>query len=379
MSVQIKLITNDEFDSMQTEWNEILGKSRADNVFLRWEWIHTWWEVFKRRKSLFIATARIDGRLAGIAPFYIEKPDYSPVKYLRFCSQELAPDYMDIILDRDEETLIATEFIRFLKNLRQCWDVMALDNLRHDSILLADVGLWKSHRLAVQQSHCCPYVAMKGTFDEYCQDRKAYLSRFSLKKKLRILRQSKQVTHAIIDNEDSLARGLEGLFTLHEKRVSSRHIHSTFLTRDARNFHSLLSRRFLSQKILNLQLLYNGDIPISASYAFNYKNKVSVYQTGFDPQWAKWSVGGVLTFLSLEKAFLQGFTEFDLLRGSEPYKSFWANAAHQEWQFVLYNDTWGASCVRGIDLLGANLKKIGQLDRTINAIRRQIPGYRFDQ
>ena len=310
--MDIICVTPETFDTLQVEWNELLGRSASDNVFLRWEWIHTWWTVFKGRKRLFILTARRDGRLVGIAPFYIEQEGPLGIKTIRLCSEELSPDYMDIIAEKDQEAEIAQEIVKALAWRAKEWDVLILNNLRTESVFLTEAALFHeySHEIAVTQH--CPFIKIQGTFEDYYQSR-TELRHFSLKKKLKILLDDKKIVRQIV-TEESLVQGLEDLFLLHAKRAKSKNIHSNFLSPDVKRFHQELSRQFFQEGILHLELLYDGSAAISGAYAFHYKNKAYVYQLGFDPQWAKWSAGGVMLLLGVENAFQIGLQEFDLLK-----------------------------------------------------------------
>ena len=51
------------------------------------------------------------------------------------------------------------------------------------------------------------------------------------------------------------------------------------------------------------------------------------YLNGYDPAWSKYSLGFTILWLSIECAARRGIKVYDLLRGSEPYKFFWANSA----------------------------------------------------
>src|SRR5579864_9692406 len=125
MLLQVTRIDDREFDSLRGDWNGLLGRSVCDSVFLRWEWIHTWWGIFKKDRTLFLLIARRDGQLAGIAPFYIERSGLLGTRYLKFCSEELSPDYMDIVAEPRQEAEVAREIVSYLLRHAGEWDVIA--------------------------------------------------------------------------------------------------------------------------------------------------------------------------------------------------------------------------------------------------------------
>src|SRR4051794_23919497 len=100
MPMHVRLLEPKEFDTLKEKWNALLSKSRSDTVFLRWEWMHTWWRHFGRNRTLFLIGAESDGELVGLAPFYVDASGPLGARCLRVCSDELSPDYLDLIAEK---------------------------------------------------------------------------------------------------------------------------------------------------------------------------------------------------------------------------------------------------------------------------------------
>jgi len=60
-------------------------------------------------------------------------------------------------------------------------------------------------------------------------------------------------------------------------------------------------------------------------YGFNYGGRFYFYQHGYDGRFAPFSVGLVLMALTIRTAISEGAIEFDMLWGTEPYKSLWTH------------------------------------------------------
>ena len=86
-------------------------------------------------------------------------------------------------------------------------------------------------------------------------------------------------------------------------------------------FHKKITRTFLSSDMLRLYFLRVQGNYVATWYTFKYNNKLFYYQGGWDPEWPKDRVGNILTNLVIEDAINKWYSEYDFLRGMEPYKA----------------------------------------------------------
>jgi len=355
--MDIKTISPKEFDFLKEEWNRLLSRSRSDNVFLRWEWIHTWWDVFNKKRSQFILTVREEGRLVGVAPFYIERTGVLGRRSIKLCSDELSPDGLDVFAEKGREKEVMRRVWSYVVDHASDWDVIVWDHLQKEAILLEESSVPGGYDHAAHSSVNCPYVKMIGDFDGYIRSR-PHLKKFSLKKKAKQLFEVEHVTYKNVEDEASLAQALQGLFLLHDKRAKEKKIRTMFTSEDVKRFHNQLSRLFLQENILRLQLLYDGEKAVSAIYSFKYKNKIYCYQSGMDPDWKRLSAGMALFSLAIERAFAEGLAEFDFLKGDEGYKSLWCDAVRQETRLVVYNKSWRGFLASSTSKIKAVLRRV---------------------
>lgn len=76
---------------------------------------------------------------------------------------------------------------------------------------------------------------------------------------------------------------------------------------------------------LYLARLVCNDVPVAALYGYFLGGRIFGYQTGFDAGWADRGVGAVLQGFVFEDAINRlHASEYDFLRGNEPYKYTWA-------------------------------------------------------
>lgn len=335
MSLQIQCLTVGEFDGMADAWNDLLRHSDADNVFLRWEWIYCWKEELGANHTLLFLAARDAGRLVGLAPLAIDHPKFPAPRCLRFASDEMSPDYMDFILEKGREKAIADAFIEEILRRRGEWDLIKLDNLRVGSPLLQP-GMFRHFPTLREEAFHCPYIQIRGDYDAYLKTRSGNSLTY-LPKHLKKFFEDPNHTHHQVLDENELDRAMDHVFRLRRTRSESLGIESDFVKPDSVRFHKRLARMFLKAGILNLELTYDRETPVSMGYAFTYKNKVYLFQTAFDPIYKKWSPGGMIIHVMVKRAFERGRDEFDTVKGNEAYKYHWCDHDRVEMTLTVYN------------------------------------------
>ena len=94
----------DSFDAWKQlagKWNDLLKGSRANTVFLTWEWLFSWAGCYLNEdRNLFILGVYRDHELIGIAPWYIRHDKYRllGMRRIEFLgSPDAGSDYLDVI------------------------------------------------------------------------------------------------------------------------------------------------------------------------------------------------------------------------------------------------------------------------------------------
>jgi CelD/BcsL family acetyltransferase involved in cellulose biosynthesis len=65
--LDITLISDiDEFARLRSEWSDLLNRCDPNHVFMKWEWLFTWWTHFGHGRQLFILVARDRNELIGL-------------------------------------------------------------------------------------------------------------------------------------------------------------------------------------------------------------------------------------------------------------------------------------------------------------------------
>src|SRR3989338_3025855 len=141
--INLKIVRDEEsFKAISYEWNCLLEKSSSDNIFLTWEWLYNWWEIFKEGRKLNIITFWEEDELIGIAPFLIrEVKHFGLIRYrkIEFLASgedeedEICSEYLNFIIKKEREEQVIDELINYLINNNE-WDEIILKELVADNI-----------------------------------------------------------------------------------------------------------------------------------------------------------------------------------------------------------------------------------------------------
>ncbi|MFQ6609141.1 MAG: cellulose biosynthesis protein CelD, partial [Fidelibacterota bacterium] len=73
MGFRVEVVRNwNRFYTLRTDWDVLLTSSRADTVFLTWEWVSSWSMIVRNAVKPFVIVVRDNNnRLVGLAPFYL--------------------------------------------------------------------------------------------------------------------------------------------------------------------------------------------------------------------------------------------------------------------------------------------------------------------
>lgn len=323
------------FSTIGREWNRLLQDSGSDSVFLKWEWIYTWWQVFgDDSKELYILTAHdAGGQLVGIAPCYLAHwKECAPLltREIRFlgCGENISPEYLDFITAREARTRVVNAFFNYFFAHKADWDVLNLTDLLESSAVLEHVKELQARKglhLIKGESACCPYALLPDNWESYI-DSLSKNMRYSIRRKIRKLDRNFNVNFYSWSDADTLSYAMSRLAELHRKRWSREGIRHSFSDPKFNGFHYEVARKFHQLGLLRLYALELNETIVAMLYCFKYAGKLFYYQSGFDPGRAEYGVGTVLFARAIQAAIGEHIREFDFLRGYHRYKYDWATA-----------------------------------------------------
>jgi hypothetical protein len=333
--------------SLTNKWNNILSQSESDNIFLTWEWVFNWWQVYGAGKKLRVLVLRDpDEAIVAIAPFYVRAKKILgglSINEIRFLGtgEDVSPDYLDFIIKKGFENEAINVFIKYLA-VKNGWHIINLTDMLSTSFnvkILQKVAA--DNRLVVESSEraTCPYIQLLPDWEEYIGGLSKNM-RYNIKRRRQNLEKTFKTRYFIWQDIGGLDYAMERLSFLHKKRWEQKGGKHGFSSEEYNAFHQAVAREFAMKGWLQLSCLeLDGEI-VGILYDYRYGNKIYYYQGGFDPSLYKYSLGVVLRAYVIQKAIENGIKEIDLLKGGYDHKYMWTEHDRHTINLMIGNNTF---------------------------------------
>jgi CelD/BcsL family acetyltransferase involved in cellulose biosynthesis len=337
--------------SLANKWNNILSQSESDSIFLTWEWVFNWWQVYGVGKELRVLVLRDqdeDEDIVAIAPFYVRTKKILgglSINEIRFLGtgEDVSPDYLDFIIKKGFENEAINAFIKYLA-VKNGWHVVNLTDMLSTSFtvkILQKVAA--DNRLMVESSEraTCPYIQLLPDWEEYIGGLSKNM-RYNIKRRMRNLEKDFKTRYFVWQDIEGLEYAMERLSFLHNKRWNQKGGKHGFSSKEYNAFHQAVAREFGMKGWLQLSCLeLDGEI-VGILYDYRYRNKIYYYQGGFDPSLYKYSLGLVLRAYVIQRAIENGIKEIDLLKGAHEYKYMWTEHDRHTINLMIGRNTFGS-------------------------------------
>ena len=339
----------EEFFALRDSWNALLKSSASDCVFLTHEWLSLWWKHLAEGRRLSIVVARDDGRLAAILPLAERPAQYARMmpRVLEFIgSGVIGSDYLDAFIVPGREKEVSQAFGRYFKNRGL---MLQFSQLRMGSCAvsgLAEALSSNGWTIAQTKLNVCPHINLANlTWESFLQQLGPNI-RKNVNRYLRIIPKSFEMRVECAKSPDEGSAALEHLMELHRRRWATSGASEAFQTPAVVEFHREFVRLAAERGWLRILLLWLNGRAAAALYALRYGPTFYFYQSGFDPEFSKHSVGVATMGLSIQTAITEGALEYDFLHGDEEYKFHWASATRDLGRMELYPSNAGARIYR---------------------------------
>ena len=325
------------FGEIRPQWQELLGRSAVNNLYLTPIWQELWWNYFQDGDALagfYLTDAQ--GDVAAIASLSRSGDGYSLVgssdtfDYNDFVvAQGLEASFYSVLLD----TMDASDERR-----------LSLFSIGEDSptlTILPELARERGYTVAVEEEDVAPRLTLSDTWDGYLSGL-SKKDRHELRRKLRRLERHENWRWYCISDQIEAAVRMDDFLGLMRRSDPAK---AAFLTPEREAFFRDMVSTTAAEGILRLFFLEMDDKRVAASLCLDYDGVRMLYNSGHDPEYRYYSVGLLLHSLCLRDALERGYRHFDFLRGNEPYKYRLGGTDRHLYRVIL---DWSSSAVRGL-------------------------------
>lgn len=305
--------------TLEEEWNALLAESITHVPFLRYEYLHNWWQTrgggeWDESAELVIVTAHEGERLVGIAPLF--RTTYDKVDTLLFLGSIEISDYLDFIVRETDLPSFANGLLKFLANEHTRLELFNLlegsPSIKQLQEASADAG-WQ---FAIESTNHAPIISLPDDWEEYLAnlDKK---QRHEIRRKMRRMEGAEVPTRwYIVSDGETLNDEIDHFLGLMAQDPEK----EAFLTEEMVTTMSGTIQKAFDHGYLQLAFLEIDGQKAATYLNFDYDNQLWIYNSGMDRQFISYSPGWVLLGYLLRWANENGIAKFDFMRGDEDYK-----------------------------------------------------------
>ncbi len=330
--------TIDELEKLKSEWNELLKKCSTSTIFLTWEWINSWWQVFGGNAELLLITVRgSDGDLVGMAPLMIRKRRFYLflINEITFIGSGLS-DRQDFIIPKNNQQIAELILDTIHQQINRDWTILYFDQVP-DTSLLINSDLREKYNVIIEESSVCPYIPIDDTWEEFWKTLSSKMRR-DLNNKTNKISKTGEWEFIITRQDPNLD---EIMYTIKTIEDNSRRLgtQKAYFTDDK---NMIFMKSFLESCLKNKwfdfsHISLDGKI-IAILLGFIHNNKYYAYLMTFDEEYYNLSPGKLLLNEKIKWCFEHGdeVNEFDFSRGDSYIKSRWTQVNRQHQRLIYF-------------------------------------------
>lgn len=333
------LRTADDLAGLRSEWEQLVGDSDVNNVFMSHAWQSAWWRTFQEGRQLRLIVARNPlGELVGVAPLSLRTVRCGGLLNLRRLeflasgedeADEIDSDYLDFIVRPDWEAVVLPRIFQHLtEDAGGDWDEIVLRRLHERSPSLPLVREWAQSR----GFHLAQVACEAGVLAPLPDNWAGLLAGLESKsrrddaRKRRLLDEQGAVAFRWSRTRQEFDELWPILLELHQRGWQSRHRPGCFASPRFTAFHRQVGPALAARGQARIGILTVNDRPRAACYLLIADGTVLHYQFGMDAEGldSRVSPGHVLLSRCLEAAVDEGLCVWDFLHGTDRFKLSWS-------------------------------------------------------
>lgn len=367
----MKLRTHTELTSELAErWGQLENELEGATPFQSSRWLRAYWASFQPegiRILEFLDSDQTVG-IVSVLPFRARRY-FRRLQWIEFGGSRYA-DYSTALVHPNYEAEVAQALITALGE--SSWDALYFGNFRADQGFLKWLAMGsRLSRLHVRARDCSPVRSLPyETYKSYSESG----TRWSSDKLLKKLEKRGKLDFEIHKDYSAIASLLPEFFQMHRVRFQSRGLESMFGDPHQEQFFIELARNFSIAGDLWLSVLRCDGQPIAMRYSLKGGNRLHLYSTCFNSEFAAFSPSSHQLRFLLETAFRSAVKIVDLGIGTSPHKELPGTQISQELVCLeIYRGRVGVFETVAFDRVQALRRRFGLVERLGKGLRKFLP------
>jgi len=305
-------VTDEDLGWFATAWQNDTGHLSWDTFCVLPPWVRVWQQHFAPDADLRFMAVRQDKRLIGIAPLIIRNDAAYIAGSTDVC------DFVDFVVASGAETDFSNTLLDHLSS--RGITTLEMQSLRPDSIAqgrLLPVARERGYQVSMVEDDVSLERDLPASWEDYLLMLSSK-QRHEIRRKLRRLDEAGEVSFRFIENPAEIPAFMDTFLSFF---VESRADKAAFLTGQMDAFFRAMALAISEAGLLRPAALELDGVPVAAVLAFDYRDVVYLYNSGYDPEYRSLSVGIASKVLYIKDCIERGRKRFDFLKGDEQYKS----------------------------------------------------------
>jgi hypothetical protein len=278
-------------------WNTLFNQTPSASPFTCYDWFHALCEHLLKVDPEVMIFSEND-RPVGIIPAIIDHGT------LRLIADERVTDIGDILYLPGYEHRIIEKLASFISDRDIAINLFPLEK-QHPLVFFLPEFI---DNVIIEEADVCPILNLPESWEDYLKSLNGK-TRHELRRKLR---KADGVTMQPI--------GPESIDILFRLMVASDKNKKDFLTAEMCAFFKNVAQLFSHHNWLRFRVARLDSRPIGVLFSFQFRDRIYLYNAGFDPNFSHLSPGIVAIGLDIKAAINERFKYYDFLRGEENYK-----------------------------------------------------------
>lgn len=302
----------EELDALEAEWLALHERAPEPLPFTHPAWYRTWLRHFGAGTEPTFLALRDGERLAGVAALDLAQPG----RAVQLGDYNVC-DYSGPLVEPGFEAAVTAAICGWLaargRRELSLWGIAADSAMRAGLAAGAARAGWTS---VAEFEAVAPGADLPATFEEFVASLGKH-DRHELRRKLRNLAAAGAVRFDTATSPGDVSARMDAFLQM--MRIS-RGDKDEFLTGTMEAFFRDLAPTFAAVGMTRLSTLSLEGVPVAMLFAFAAGGATYLYNSGYEPEYARLAAGLLSKAYAIEDAIARGDRRFDFLRGEEDYK-----------------------------------------------------------